>query len=112
MKFYILNIVFSSLLYKIIKPLFHKKDAIIDNCYRDCHNKYYHTFEYQSEYETKPTNIRNNEIVNLAIADKSMGLFEVNKKLTVARQNGFICKQINKLTIKIFSSLQKINFCF
>ena len=41
-----------------------------------------------------------------------MGLFEVNKKLTVARQNGFICKQINKLTIKIFSSLQKINFCF
>ena len=25
--------------FEIYKPLFHKKDSIIDNCYRDCHNK-------------------------------------------------------------------------
>ena len=30
-----------------------------------------------------------------------MGLYELNKKLTVARKNGFIFNQINKLTIKI-----------
>ena len=38
-----------------------------------------------------------------------MGLFEVNKKLTVARQRGFKFNQINKLTIKIYSILSHIN---
>ena len=41
-----------------------------------------------------------------------MGLFELNKKLAVARQNGFIFNQINKLTIKIYSDLQSINICY
>ena len=41
-----------------------------------------------------------------------MGLFELNKKLTVARQNGFIFIQINKLTIKIYSNLSNINICY
>ena len=31
--------------YECIKPLTHKIDSLIDNCYRDCHNKYHHTFE-------------------------------------------------------------------
>ena len=31
--------------YEILEPLFPKKDAIIGNCYEDCHNKYFHTFE-------------------------------------------------------------------
>ena len=31
--------------YEINKPLFHKMDAIIDNCYRDCHKKFFHTLE-------------------------------------------------------------------
>ena len=26
--------------YEIFKPPFHKIDAIIENCYRHCHNKY------------------------------------------------------------------------
>ena len=28
--------------YEIIKPLIHKIDSIIDNCIRDCHNKFFH----------------------------------------------------------------------
>ena len=43
----------------------------------------------------------NNEINNSTISGKSMGLFEINKKLTVARQNGFIFIRINSLKIKI-----------
>ena len=39
---------------------------------------------------------------------KNIGLFELNKKLTVARQRGFIFDQINNLTIKIYSDLQNI----
>ena len=41
-----------------------------------------------------------------------MGLFELNKISTVARQNGFIIIQINKLTIKIYSNLLKLNICY
>ena len=37
-----------------------------------------------------------------------MNLFELNKKLTIARGNGFIFNQINKLTKKIYSNLSHI----
>ena len=38
-----------------------------------------------------------------------MNLYELNKKLIVARQNDFISNQINKLTIKFYSPLRYIN---
>ena len=38
-----------------------------------------------------------------------MGLFELNKKLTIALPNGFIFTRIKKLSIKIYSNLQSIN---
>ena len=91
--------------YDFIKPLIHKIDSIIDNCIRDCHNKYFHTFDFICECDNKLTTIGKIEIVKLTIADKSMNLYELNKKLKNARENGFIINQINKLTIKIYSSL-------
>ena len=98
--------------YKFDNPLIHKTESIIDNYYRDYHKKYFHTLEYKCEYDFKLTNIRNNEIINITISDKSMGLFELNKKLTVARQKGFVFNQLNKLTIKTYSNLQSINICY
>ena len=38
-----------------------------------------------------------------------MNLYELNKQLKIARQNGFIFIQINKLTIKFYSNLSIIN---
>ena len=38
-----------------------------------------------------------------------MGLDELNKKLTVARGNGFLFNQINNFKIKIYSNLSHIN---
>ena len=38
-----------------------------------------------------------------------MGLFDLNKKLTLARQRGSIFNQTNKPTIKIYSNLSHIN---
>ena len=38
-----------------------------------------------------------------------MGMYELNKKLSIARGNGFIFNRINKLTIKIYSNLSNIN---
>ena len=97
--------------YEFDKPLIQKIDYIIDNCNRDCHKKYFHTFGFKFEYDIKLTNITNNEKINITFSDKNMVLFELNKKLTVARQNGFIFNQINKLTKKISSNLQNINIC-
>ena len=75
--------------YKFDNPLFHKIDSIIGCCYRDWHNEYFHTFKYVCIYGIKLTNITNNEIINITISDKSMHLYELNKKLTVARERGF-----------------------
>ena len=90
-------------------PLIQKIDSIIDNCIRYCHNKYFRTFDQIGVYDINFTNIANKEIVNFTIAEKSMGLFELGKKLTIARQNGFKFNQINFFEIKIYSILSHIN---
>ena len=95
--------------YEFDNPLIHKVDSIIDKSIRDCHNKYFHTFDNICGNDLNFTNITNNETVNFTIADKSMDMYELNKKLTIARGNGFIFNQINKRTIKILSNLSHIN---
>ena len=95
--------------YEFYEPHLQKIDSLIDNSIRDCHNKYFLTFDHICEYNLNFTNITNNEPVNFTISDKSMNLYELNKKLTVARKNGFKFNQINKLTIKIYSNLSNIN---
>ena len=98
--------------YKIDDPIITEIDPIIDKCFRDCHNKYFHNFKYECIYDNKLTNITNNEIINLTISGESMSLCELNKKLTVARHNGFMFNQINKLTIKFYSHLRFINISY
>ena len=98
--------------YKFDNPLITKIDSILDGCYRDCHNKYFHTFKYVCIYDITPTNITNNEIINITISDESLGLYELNKKLTIARQRGFIFNQMNTLTIKIYSHIRYINVSY
>ena len=48
-------------------------------------------------------------MINLTISDKNMASDEINTKLTVARENGFVFNQANKLAIKICSNLSHIN---
>ena len=95
--------------YEFNNALITKIDSITDSCYRDCHTKYFHTFKYVFIYDIKLTNITNNEIIIITISEESMNFFELNKKLPLARQRGFIINQRNKLTIKIYSNLQSIN---
>ena len=95
--------------YKIDNPLIQNINSIISECYRDCHNKYFHTFDFICEYNLNFTNITNNESVNFTISDKNMGMYELNQKLTLAKQRGFKFNHINKLTIKIYSNLSNIN---
>ena len=95
--------------YEFDNPLIQKIDSIIDNSIRDCHNKYFHTFDHICEYDLNFTNITNNETVNFTISDKCMGMYELNKKLAIACENGFKFNQTNKLTIKNLSNLSHIN---
>ena len=80
---------------KIDNPLIQNIDFIIDKGYRDCHQKYFYTFEYECVYNLNFTNINNNETVNLTIVGESMAVYELNKKLSIARERGFIFNQIN-----------------
>ena len=98
--------------HKFDNPIITEIDSIIDKCFRDCHNSYFHNFKYEYIYDIKLTNITKNEIINLTISGKSMNLYELNKKLTVARQNGFMFNQINNLSLKFYSHLRYINISY
>ena len=63
-------------------------------------------------YNKNFTNITNNETVNFTISDKNMNLYELNKKLAVARERVFIFIQINNFRIKIYSILSPISINF
>ena len=95
--------------YKFDNPLIQNIDSLIDDSIRDCHNKYFHTFDHICEYNLSFTNITNNEIVNFTISDKGLNLYELNKKLAIARGNGFKFNQTNNFKIKIYSNLSNIN---
>ena len=95
--------------YEFDNPLIQNIDSIIDDCYRDYHNKYFHTFKYVCIYDIKLTKITNNEIINITISDNNTDMFELNKKLTLARQRGFTFNQINKLKIKFYTPLSQNN---
>ena len=95
--------------YEFDNPLIQKIDSLIDSSIRDSHHKCFHTFEYECVYDLNFTNDTNNESINFTISDKNLGMYELNKKLSIARQRGFIFNQINKLTKKIYSNLSNIN---
>ena len=95
--------------YKFDNPLIQKIDSLIDISIRDCHSNNFHSFDYVCEYDLNFTNITNNEIINFTISDNSMGLYELNKKLTLAREKSFKFNQINKLLKKNYSNLSNIN---
>ena len=94
------------------KPLVQKVTSLIDNSKRDCHNIFFHTFDHIIEYDLNFANIGNNETVNFTISDKSMGMYDLNKKLTVACGNGYIFNQINNFKIKNYSNLSKLNIWY
>ena len=98
--------------HEYIKPLNHKIDSVFDICIRDCHNRYFHTFENNCASDIKQTNNRKIEIIKLTISDESMKLYEL-KKLKIARKNAFVFDEKLKLTIKLYSSLSniKISYC-
>ena len=87
-------------------PVITEIDFIIEESIRDCYSKYFHdSFDIDYEYDLNFTNVTNNESVNFTISDKNMNMYELNKKLTLARKRGFKFNQINNFTIKFYTPL-------
>ena len=95
--------------YEFDNPPIQKIDSLIDNSIGDCHSKYFHTFDRICKYDLNFTNITNNKSGNFTTSDKNLASYELNKKLKVARQTGYIFNQINNFKIKIYSNLSHIN---
>ena len=75
--------------YEYYNILIQNIDSIINKCYRDCYYKYFHTFSYECVYDINFRNKTNNEIVTLTFSGRNFGMYEINKKLTLAKQRGF-----------------------
>ena len=90
-------------------PLIQKIESLIDDSLKDCHSNYFHTLDHICVYGIFFTNITYNETVNFPISTKNTGLYELNKKLTIAREEDFLFNQITKLTEKFCSNLSQIN---
>ena len=86
--------------YDFKNPFIQKTDSLVENCIRDCHIKFFQTFDQLCEYDFQLKNINNNQLIKLTNSDKSMAPFELKDKLTVACANVFTFIQINKLTKK------------
>ena len=95
--------------YKFDNTLITEVDSIIDGCFKDCHKNFFHKFKYEYIYDIKLTKSTKNEIINLTIIVQSMSLYDLNKKSTIARQNGFVFNQINKQIIKSCSHQWYLN---
>ena len=78
-------------------------DSVLDSCFKDCHNNFFHKLKYECIYDIKFKNITNIELINFTVSSKNMDLYDLNNKLKVARERGFIFIHINKLTIKNYS---------
>ena len=94
--------------YEFNNPVIQNMDYIFDDCVRDSHDKFFHTFDHICEDVVNFATIGNNEIAKFTISDKNMASYELNKKLTNAPGNGFLFNQINKLNIKLLSNLSHI----
>ena len=95
--------------YEFKNPLIQNIDSINNKGYRDCYNNYYITFEYECVYDLNFTNINDNETVNVTLSDKNLGMYELNKKLTLSQKRGFKFNQINIFKIKIYSNIIYMN---
>ena len=92
-------------------------DFVLDSCFKNCHNKYFHKFKYECIYDIKFKNIANNGVINFAVNGKNMDLYDLNNKLKVAREKCFIFiltkqtheKNLFTSTIYKYKSLFKIS---
>ena len=79
--------------YDFIKSDIHKIDHLLDDLFKNCRNKYFHTFEYRLVCDIKFTNVSDNEEVSFTITHRSMDFktdfYGLNKKANVLEKMVF-----------------------
>ena len=65
--------------YEFDKPPIQQIDSIFDDCIRDCHHKYFHTFDHKCECDINFTNIANKETVKVTISEKAWVCMNLTK---------------------------------
>ena len=98
--------------FKFDNPLITDADLIIENCFNDFRDIYFHESKYECLFDFRFKNITNNGTINLTVVDKKLDEDGLNIELKVVRQNGSIFDQINKLTIKFYSHLRYIDISY
>ena len=106
------NELYLAKIYKFDNPLCIEMDSVLDTCFKVCFNKNFHKFKYDCIYDNKFINIANDEMIVFTVSGKNMDLYDLNNKLKIARERGFIFIHINKLTIKSYSHLRQVNIKF
>ena len=84
-------------------------DSVLDNCFKDCHQIYFHKFKYECRFDFKFKTNTNNEMIIFTVKGKNIDSYDLNNKFNVAREEGFMFVQINKLPVKIYSHIRYIN---
>ena len=98
---------------KVVKIYEYYEININEICYlytksfKDCINNYFKKFKNICEYDLIFAIDNNN--VNIKISGSCMLRYELNKKIDIARENGFEFNSIDKLTIKFYTALDHNN---
>ena len=95
--------------YEYISLNIQEIDYIFDKCIKDCYINYFQPIRNICLYNIEFTNISDDNIINISISDKYLTMSELNKKLSIARQRGYIFNKINRLTIKFYNNLSQTN---
>ena len=95
--------------YEYISLNIQEIDYIFDKCIKDCYKNYFQPIRNICLYNIEFTNKSDDNIINISISDKYLTMSELNKKLSIARQRGYIFNKINRLTIKFYNNLSQTN---
>ena len=70
-------------------PVCSELNCILDTCYRNCLDNFFHKFKSEYIYDFNFKNIAKNEKIILTINGKNTDLYQLNKKLKVAPEKVF-----------------------
>ena len=60
--------------YDFDNPLCSEMDSVLDGCFKDCHNKYFHKFKYECLFDFKFKKVAKNATINFTVSGKNMDL--------------------------------------
>ena len=76
--------------YNFDNLLYSEMYSVLDICFTDRHNNYFHKNKYECIYDINFKKIANSEMINFTVNGKNMDLYHLNTKLKIAQEKRFI----------------------